>query len=38
VKPDIAVEIGPGVGHIGATIATAMLEAVRRFFNTMSQH
>jgi hypothetical protein len=32
VKPDIDVKIVPGVAHIGAMNAPAMLEAVRRAF------
>ena len=32
VKPDIDIEIVPGVGHIGGMNAPAMLEAVRRLF------
>lgn len=38
VKPDIRFEIVPGVGHVAATIAPAMLEAVNRVFTTMPQH
>lgn len=37
MKPDIMVEVVPGVGHAGATTATAMLEAVSRTFKTMPQ-
>ena len=34
-KPDIAIEIVPGVGHAGATGAPAMLKEVVRVFRTM---
>jgi len=35
VKPDILIWIVPGVGHVGATIAPPMLEAVERIFKTL---
>ena len=38
VRPDITIEIVPGVGHVAATIAPAMLEAVDQVFTTMPQH
>jgi len=34
VKPDIQIEIVPGVGHAGAIVAPAMLETVKRVFTT----
>lgn len=37
VKPDVTVELVPGVGHTTAMGAPAMLEAVRRTFETMPQ-
>lgn len=38
VKRDIDIEIIPGVGHIGAMNAPAMLEAVGRIFDTTLRH
>lgn len=38
VKPDIAISIVPGVGHVGATVAQPMLKTVAQVFETLPQH